>query len=77
MTIALPEYTLTGQFRANIDLRHLSGSRESWLRLNHSFVTHLRRHFLHWRVVRADEKEVLLREAVEKLSQKPVVDAVG
>ena len=75
LTITLPEYTLTGQFIANIDLRHLSGTRESWLRLNRSFVTRLRRHFLHWRVVREDEREELWREAVDRLTAKSVVDA--
>jgi hypothetical protein len=77
LVISLPKYALSGQFTANIALRHLSGTRESWLRLNHSFVSNIRRHFLHWRVVREDEREELLHEAVEKLGQKTITEAAG
>jgi hypothetical protein len=64
--ISLPVDPETGQFKARITLTRLSGTRESWLRLNHTFVGLVRRHFLHWRAVTPDECGELFREAKEK-----------
>jgi hypothetical protein len=63
MTISMPFDTETGEYKARIQLRRLSGKRDSWLRLNYSFVSLIRRHFLHWRAVRTPEREEMFREA--------------
>lgn len=71
MVISLPTDGETGEFIAHIDLIRLSGTRESWIRLNKGFLAQVRKHFLHWRAVpdadRADmftEAENLMRQAV-------------
>ncbi len=69
LTISLPKHTLPNQFRANISLYHLSGTRESWLRLNNSFVALIRTHFLHWRIVDPEGREEMLHEALKKLKE--------
>jgi hypothetical protein len=61
--IALPFDPETSQYKAHITIRRLSGTLESWLRLNRSFVRLFREHFLHWRAVPADDREELYREA--------------
>jgi hypothetical protein len=53
----------TREYIACITLERLSGTREAWLRLNHHFVSQIRRHFLHWRAVSAEEREELYQEA--------------
>jgi hypothetical protein len=46
----------TEQFKARLELERRNGTRESWLRLNHSFVAAMRRHFLHWRAVTDEDR---------------------
>jgi hypothetical protein len=53
----------TEQFKARLELTRRTGTRESWLRLNHSFVAALRRHFLHWRAVTDDERKEMFEVA--------------
>lgn len=53
----------TREYIACITLERLSGTREAWLRLNHHFVSQIRRHFLHWRAVSAEDREELYQEA--------------
>lgn len=65
MEIFLPPDTETGEFCARVRLRRLSGTSESWTRLNRGFVSQLRRQFLHWRAVEAAEKESLFAETRE------------
>jgi hypothetical protein len=48
-------------------MTRLSGTRESWLRLNRSFVGILRKHFLFWRAVPADQRQVMFDEARRQL----------
>ncbi len=67
MTISMPYDEDTDEFKAWIRLRRLSGKRESWLRLNHSFVSLIRRHFLHWRAVPPLERQEMFHEARELL----------
>jgi hypothetical protein len=55
--IATPFDPETEQFKARLELERQTGTRESWLRLNQSFVASLRRHFLHWRAVTEEERQ--------------------
>jgi hypothetical protein len=70
MTIALPTDEETGEYIAEISLRRLSGTREAWLRLNHSFVQMVRRHFLYWRAVAEPERAVMFEEAKAGLERE-------
>lgn len=69
MVISLPVDEETGQFKARISLTRLSGTRESWLRLNQHFVAQVRRHFLHWRAVSPAEREEMFHEAEESFAR--------
>ncbi|NQU42050.1 ABC transporter permease, partial [bacterium] len=69
MIISLPTDPETSEYKARIALRRLSGTRESWLRLNLGFVTLVRRHFLHWRAVHPEERASMFAEAQESLRQ--------
>lgn len=63
MTILMPPDPETGQYKARILLERVSGTRESWMRLNKGFVSLVRRHFLHWRAVSDEEREEMYEEA--------------
>ena len=63
LTITLPEDPETGLFKARLTIDRLSGSREAWLRQNHSFVVLIRQHFLHWRAVTEEERDEMFVEA--------------
>jgi hypothetical protein len=63
MTITLPKDPESGLYSAYIELRRVSGTRESWLRLNNGFISLVRRHFLHWRAVTREEREEMYVEA--------------
>ena len=67
--ISMPRDEQTDQFKARIELIRLSGTRESWLRLNKSFVLLVRRHFLYWRAVGPAEQEEMFLEARTKFEQ--------
>ena len=67
MTISVPPDPATNQYAAVISLHRLSGTREAWIRLNHGFIKLIRRQFLHWRIVGADERERLFEEAKREL----------
>jgi hypothetical protein len=60
----------TGEYIARISLARLTGTRESWTRLNKPFVAKIRRHFLHWRAVSDEMKEELYTRAKELLEAK-------
>jgi hypothetical protein len=68
--ISLPRDQDTGQFKARISITRLSGTRESWLRLNKPFVLLVRRHFLHWRAVGQAEQEEMFVEARTKFERE-------
>jgi hypothetical protein len=70
LVISLPVDPETGQFKARIRLTRLSGTREAWIRLNRSFVTLVRRHFLHWRAVTPAERAEMFEEAREKFERE-------
>jgi hypothetical protein len=63
MTILMPPDAETGQYKARILIERLSGTRESWMRLNQGFVSLIRRHFLHWRAVSPQEHDEMYEEA--------------
>lgn len=62
MILATPVDEQTGEYIAEITLRRLSGTRESWLRLNTGFVRLIRRHLLHWRAVNPAERKEMFFE---------------
>lgn len=68
LRISAPFDPETGQFQARLELTRLSGTRESWLRLNQGFVAGLRRHFLHWRAVTDADRAVMFAEARDQLA---------
>ncbi len=67
--IVMPTDPETREFVARATLTRLSGTRESWLRLNAPFVALLRQHFLYWRAVSPAEREALFTEARQLLEQ--------
>ncbi len=69
LTISLPLDGETQRYTAVIQLTRLSGTGESWTRLNRDFVRKIRRHFLHWRAVREEDRSELYRIARDKLEQ--------
>ena len=69
LEILMPVDAETGEFAACVTLRRLSGTRESWVRLNQTFVAELRQHFLYWRAVGSAERRALFTEARQKLEQ--------
>ncbi|MCX5769020.1 MAG: ABC transporter permease, partial [Candidatus Hydrogenedentes bacterium] len=80
MILAVPTDEETGEYTAEITLRRLSGTRESWLRLNVSFVSLIRQHLLHWRVVNDEERREMFIEArdiIEKNSAAELEPAAG
>lgn len=67
LRISTPFDAETEQFKARLELERRAGTREAWLRLNHSFVAALRRHFLHWRAVSDVEREEMFELAKQRL----------
>ena len=67
MTLETPFDPETQEFKARMILTRLSGTNESWLRLNSKYVSDLRRHFLHWRAVPAHDREEIFEEARNRI----------
>jgi len=63
MKIELATDEDTGEYISTITLTRLSGTLESWSRLNVRFVKKIRQHFLHWRAVSNEMKKELFYEA--------------
>ncbi len=63
ISIDLATDPATGEYISLMRLQRITGTREAWLRLNTPLVALIRRHFLHWRAVTDDRKEVLYAEA--------------
>lgn len=63
LRILMPTDPETREYVARVTLNRLSGTRESWLRLNAPFVALVRRHFLFWRAVSPAERATLFAEA--------------
>lgn len=65
----------TKEFIAELTLSRKSGTLDNWTRLNVHFVRHLRRHFLHWRAVSAEDRQAMFIEAKDLLTA--TVNAAG
>jgi len=68
LVIALPTDAETREFIARIEIIRLSGTRESWVRLNPPFVAQLRQNFLYWCAVSIEERARLFEESRQLLS---------
>ena len=77
MIISLPTDRETGEYIAHIELVRLSGTKESWMRLNQGFLAQIRKHFLHWRAVSDQDREEMFAEARELLEQGSGVRGQG
>lgn len=64
LVISLPHDTETGEFISCIEITRLTGTKESWVRLNRSLMEQIRRQFLHWRAVTTAQKTQFHREAI-------------
>ena len=65
----------TREYIAKMILTRISGTRESWLRLNKPFVSAVRRQFLHWRAVDDGQKTTLFAEAQTLLRRSVLHEA--
>ena len=63
LEISLPRDTDTGDFIARFSIRRLTGTRESWLRLNTTLVVVFREQFLHWRAVSPAQKKDFFKKS--------------
>lgn len=70
LTISLPFDEETEEYIARVSILRLSGTRESWTRLNRTLVVGLRKRFLHWRAVPSAQKERFYTEACELLAEE-------
>lgn len=68
LELEMPVDEETGEFKASLSLERLTGTRSAWLRLNHSFVAEVRRHFLHWRAVTAHDREAMFEETRRRMA---------
>jgi len=73
LVISMPLDHETGLSKARITITRISGAKESWLRLNQSFVASLRRQLLHWRAVSKAEQDEMFEEARIKFKQDVVM----
>ena len=69
MLISMPTDSETNEFIAHIKLVRLSGTKESWMRLNKGFVAQVRKHFLHWRAVSDQDRAEMFSEARELMEE--------
>ena len=63
LEISLPRDIDTGDFIARFSIRRLTGTRESWLRLNTTLVVVFREQFLHWRAVSPAQKKDFFKKS--------------
>lgn len=69
VTIDLPIDAVTGLYKGRIRIERLSGTRESWIRLNRAFIRTLRRQFLHWRAVPEADRDEMFEETRQLLRE--------
>ena len=67
IVLSVPVDQETGEFIAVVELNRLSGTHESWMRLNKRFVRLIRRQLLHWRAVTKKDREIMFAEARQLL----------
>ena len=67
LVIETPFDPAIGEFTATLRLTRESGTRESWVRVNRTFLTGIRRQFLHWRAVSPAMKNTLYEEARQQM----------
>jgi len=75
MLISMPTDSETNEFIAHIRLTRLSGTKESWMRLNKGFVAQVRKHFLHWRAVSDEDRAEMFEEAKALMEENVICDA--
>ena len=68
LAIAMPPDEEAREYKVRIEIQRLSGTRDSWLRLNKDFVSQIRQHFLHWRALSLDDRDELFSEARDRLT---------
>ncbi len=76
LVIRLPADPETGEYIARLDLTRLSGTRESWLRLNKVFVALVRQHFLYWRAVSPVERNRMFDEARKQIEDTNAASSI-
>lgn len=74
LAIAMPPDEESREYKVRIEIQRLSGTRDSWLRLNRDFVSQIRQHFLHWRALSLDDRDELFAEARDRLAAKNLSD---
>jgi hypothetical protein len=67
LEVSMPVDPESGEYIAELKLTRLSGTRESWLRLNKAFLSNLRRHFLHWRAMGEPQRASMFDDARERM----------
>jgi hypothetical protein len=70
ITIDMPVDEETGNYKGRIRIERISGTRESWIRLNHGFIRLLRRQFLYWRAVPESDRDEMFEETRETLKSQ-------
>jgi hypothetical protein len=73
LEIAMPVDPDTSEYIARLTLTRLSGTRESWVRLNNGFLKTVRKHFLHWRAVGPTQRTNMFDQARARLEQELAV----
>ena len=63
----------TNLIQATVELTRRSGTHAAWVRLNHGFMSALRRQFLHWRAVSRAEQQELFQVARKRLEATATV----
>ena len=76
LAIAMPPDEEAREYKVRIEIQRLSGTRDSWLRLNKDFVSQIRQHFLHWRALSLDDRDELFSEARDRLIAGSLSDKV-
>ena len=77
LAIAMPPDEESREYITRIEIQHLSGTQDSWLRLNRGFIAQIRQHFLHWRALSLVEREELFSESRDRLAAAMVNVASG
>jgi len=77
LAISVPTDPETGEYIAVLGITRLSGTQESWVRLNRRFIRRLRTQFLHWRAVGPEQRKELFGHARQRLTTAFTEKGVG